>query len=507
MLVKKTKKIRVRFAPSPTGFLHVGGLRTALYGYLYARQNKGVFFLRVEDTDQSRYVQGAVENLLHSVANMGLDWDEGLYLKCQNPNAKCQIIEKGDFGPYFQSKRLDIYKKYAEELIKNKHAYYCFCSAERLEKLRQTQELNKQPTMYDGFCRNLSSAEIKKKLAIGEPHVVRLAMPKTGTTKLNDLVRGEVEFENRLIDDQVLIKSDGFPTYHLAHVVDDHLMETNPVIRGEEWLSSIPKHLQLFKAFGWIAPDYAHIPLLLNPDKSKLSKRQGDVAVEDYLKKGYLPEALLNFVALLGWNPGTEREIFSLKELIKEFSLAKVQKSGAVFNVEKLDWLNSEYIKKMPIKKLIELCVPYLLEASVINEKEAENKDLRLKIEKIVKLEQERMKKLSDLPEPVGFFFKSPNYSGEMLVWRKSDKITTVERLKKLSLFYDTWKGEWSREAIEEKTLLLIKKENLDNGTTLWPMRVALSGLEKSPGPFDLADILGQEETMARIELALKKIK
>lgn len=491
---KKTKKVRVRFAPSPTGFLHVGGLRTALYGYLYARQNKGVFFLRVEDTDQSRYVEGAVESLLYAIAGMGLDWDEGPYLKKDNT-----VGEKGDFGPYFQSKRLDIYKKQAEELIKNNHAYYCFCSSERLEKLRKTQEINKQPTMYDGLCRNLIPVEVKKKLSAGEPHVVRLAMPKTGTTKLNDLVRGEVEFENKLIDDQVLIKSDGFPTYHLAHAVDDHLMETNPVIRGEEWLSSTPKHLQLFKAFGWTAPDYAHIPLLLNPDKSKLSKRQGDVAVEDYLKKGYLPEALLNFVALLGWNPGTEKEVFSLAELVKDFSLTKVQKSGAIFNVEKLDWLNSEYIKKTPLKELVKLCQPYLKEAGLTSE--------TLPIDKIVKLEQERMKKLSDLPQAVEFFFKLSDYAGGMLVWRKSDQATTVERLERLRLFYDTWQGVWSKEAIEKKTMELIKKENLDNGTTLWPMRVALSGLEKSPGPFDLADILGQEETLNSLKSALEKIK
>ncbi|MEK9158981.1 MAG: glutamate--tRNA ligase, partial [Patescibacteria group bacterium] len=318
MIDKSKLKVRVRFAPSPTGFLHVGGLRTALYNYLFAKQNKGVFFLRVEDTDQSRYVPGAVEALLKTIETVGFEIDEGPVLK----NGK--ITEKGKYGPYFQSQRLDIYKKYADELVAKGHAYYCFCLADRLDQLRKTQETNKQPTMYDGLCHNLTPAEIKKKLAAGEKHVIRMNMPKEGQTIFQDLIHGEVKFENKLIDDQVLVKSDGFPTYHLAHAVDDHLMETSHVIRGDEWLSSTPKHLQLFKAFDWSAPAYAHIPLLLNPDRSKLSKRQGDVAVEDYLKKGYLAEALINFIALLGWNPGTEKEIFSLDELIKGFSLAKV---------------------------------------------------------------------------------------------------------------------------------------------------------------------------------------
>lgn len=481
--------IRVRFAPSPTGFLHVGSLRTALYNFLFARQNNGDFILRIEDTDRSRYVEGAVEGLLKILTVMGLPWDEGPMLSGK---------AKGKFGPYAQSQRTEIYKKYADELAVKGHAYYCFCSAERLEKLRETQQANKQPTMYDGLCRGLDKSVIAKNLKNKNPHVIRLAVPKNGITKFKDIIRGEVEFENKLIDDQVLVKSDGFPTYHLANVVDDHLMGITDVIRGEEWLSSTPKHIILYEAFGWDAPRFAHIPLLLNPDKSKLSKRQGDVAVEDYLKKGYLSEVLLNFVALLGWNPGTEQEIFSLPELIKTFDITKVQKAGAVFNVEKLDWMNGEYIKKMPMRELVKKCLPFLQEADYDLDKIGKEK-----FEKIIQLEQGRMKKLTDLPQAMEFFFKEPRYDAKILIWKKSDKETICNRLKLLIKFYDTFKGDWSEQGIEEATLILIKKGNLENGPTLWPLRVALSGRDASPGPFAIAAILGQEETIKRLKTAV----
>ncbi|KKS56527.1 MAG: Glutamate-tRNA ligase [Candidatus Magasanikbacteria bacterium GW2011_GWA2_42_32] len=453
----KNKKVRVRFAPSPTGFLHVGSLRTALYNFLFARQKGGDFILRIEDTDRTRLVDGATECLLKILTTAGLDWDEG-----PMSNGK----EKGKFGPYIQSERTKIYKKYAEKLIEKGQAYHCFCSAERLEKLRETQQANKLPTMYDGLCRSLDKSVIAKSLKENQPHVIRLTVPKEGNTNFNDVVRGAVAFENKLIDDQVLVKSDGFPTYHLANVVDDHLMEITDVIRGEEWLSSTPKHILLYQAFGWTPPRFAHIPLLLNPDKSKLSKRQGDVAAEDYLKKGYLPEALINFVALLGWNPGTEQEIFSLPELIKYFDITKVQKAGAVFNVEKLNWMNGEYIKKMAVDELVKKCLPYLKDANYDLDKIGKEK-----LEKIVRLEQERMKKLTDLPLAVEFFFKEPQYDAKILVWKKS--------------------------------LELIEKENLANGPTLWPMRVALSGREASPGPFAIAGILGKGETIKRLKIAL----
>src|SRR3989344_101310 len=287
------KSIKTRFAPSPTGWLHVGGLRTALYAYLFAKHNKGEFLLRIEDTDQERKVKGAVENLQEMLKIFRLNWDN----------------EK----PMIQSERISVYQKYAEDLIKKDKAYYCFCSKERLDNLRKAQQQKGLPPMYDGHCRDISLQEISDK-KLKEAYVIRFKMPRTGQTEFSDIIRGKVKFDNRLLDDPIILKSDGFPTYHLANVVDDHEMKVTHVIRGEEWLPSTPKHILLYRAFGWQQPQFAHLPLLLNPDKSKLSKRQGNVAVEDYLKKGYLPESLLNFVLLLGWNPKTEQEIFTIEE-------------------------------------------------------------------------------------------------------------------------------------------------------------------------------------------------
>lgn len=343
--------VRTRFAPSPTGFLHVGGLRTALYSYLVAKQAKGKFLLRIEDTDRERYVPEGTLNILKSLYWAGIVPDEGIKLDAESDPDEPTIIQEGNSGPYIQSERLEIYQQYANQLIREGNAYYCFCTPERLEELRERQQANQQPTMYDRRCLDIDPAKAKKRANKGEPHVIRLKMPREGETVFSDLIHSKVSFKNELIDDQVLIKSDGFPTYHLAVVVDDHLMEVTHVIRGEEWVSSTPKHIQLYKYFGWEMPQFAHLPLILNPDKSKLSKRQGDVAVEDYRAKGYLPEALINFIALLGWNPGDERELFTLDELVKEFSLDKVSKAGAVFNLEKLNWYNKEYIKRLPLSE------------------------------------------------------------------------------------------------------------------------------------------------------------
>ncbi|MEK6553252.1 MAG: glutamate--tRNA ligase, partial [Bacteroidota bacterium] len=321
------KSVRVRFAPSPTGYLHVGGLRTALYNYLFARKNNGKFVLRIEDTDRNRYVEGAVKNLISALKWCGLDFDEG-------PETG------GKFGPYLQSQRLDIYQKYIQELIVKGDAYYCFCTHERLEALKEEQQKQKLPqAKYDKHCLSLSKSKIEENLANKIPFVVRLNVVPNQKIIFDDIVRSRVEFESNNVDDQVLIKSDGYPTYHFANVVDDHLMEISHVIRGEEWLSSTPKHVLLYDSFGWERPIFAHLPLLLNPDRSKLSKRQGDVAVEDYRAKGFLKEALVNFVALLGWNAGDDKEFYLMNELIKNFSLERVNKSGAVFDLEKLNWL------------------------------------------------------------------------------------------------------------------------------------------------------------------------
>ncbi len=485
--------IRTRFAPSPTGFVHVGSLRTALYAYLFAKKNKGAFILRIEDTDRERYVEGAIENLLKSLHWSGLTIDEGVDFDLNN-----KIVQKGDCGPYVQSERLTIYKKHAEKLLEKNHAYYCFCSKERLEEVKKIQELNKQPTGYDGHCRNLQPTEAKKRVEAGESHVIRMKMPKEGVTKFNDLIRGEVSFENKLVDDQVIMKADGYPTYHLAVVVDDHLMEITHVIRGEEWLSSTPKHIELYKMFGWQAPEFAHLPLLLNSDKSKLSKRQGDVAVEDYRDKGYLAQALVNFVAFLGWNPGDEREIFSLEELVKEFSLEKVNKAGAVFNLEKLDWYNREYMKKMSDEELADLCQPLLEEKFQIS-------NFKFQIDKVVALEKERATTLVELVENVRFIFELTDYEADLLIWKKSDGVKTREILAKLSDFLAKL-SDFSKENLEKKIGEWLVSEGFGTGDVLWPMRVALSGQKNSPGPYEIAEVLEKEETLKRIKNAIAKL-
>jgi len=486
--------IKTRFAPSPTGFLHVGGLRTALYAYLFAKQNNGHFILRIEDTDQKRLVEGGIENIINSLNWANLIADEGVGL-----DKKGAIEQVGDNGPYIQSQRLDKYKKHADELLANGHAYHCFCTAERLAELRDCQQKNKLPTGYDGHCRDINPEEAQKRVAAGEAFVIRMKMPKEGETKFNDLIRGEVVFKNELVDDQVIMKTDGFPTYHLAVVVDDHFMEITHVIRGEEWLSSTPKHLQLYKYFGWDAPLLAHLPLLLNADKSKLSKRQGDVAVEDYIKKGYLPEAMINFVAFLGWNPGTEQELFTLDELVREFKIEKINKSGGVFNLEKLDWFNQQYIRKLSNEELVDKAMPWLKEQLKINDNQLE----LLKI--AVALEKERITILSELPTAIKFIFELPDYSSSLLVWKKSSAEEVKKILPELAKFLNSIQT-WNKESIESEVKKWIGEQGYQNGNVLWPLRVTLSGQDKSPGPFEIAEVLGKEETIKRISLAVNKL-
>ncbi|MBW6440540.1 glutamate--tRNA ligase [Patescibacteria group bacterium] len=507
-----SKKIRVRFAPSPTGYLHVGSLRTVLYDYLFAKHNGGDFILRIEDTDKARYVEGSIENLVKILDFMGLEYSEGVFVNQDN-----KTFQKGDFGPYIQSLRLDIYQKYVDELIKNDYAYYCFCSQERLGKMRKNQRLQKLAPMYDRKCRGLSKDEVQKLLEEKTPYVVRLKVPRKGVTEFEDLIYGKIKIENKTIDDQVLMKSDGFPTYHLASVVDDHLMEISHVTRAEEWLPSTPKHILLYKAFGWEIPQFAHFTLLLNPDKSKLSKRQGDVKVEDYLKKGYLKEALLNFVLLLGWNPKTEEEVFSLSEMIARFDLSGVNKTGAIFNTEKLDWLNGVYIRKMDLSELTKLCVPYLIEAELLEEvggskyqvlSTGEEVDFEY-LKKIVALEQERMKKLSEIGESVKFIFSEKlDYEKELLIWKK---MTAGDAKNNLQLIFNELSSieekDFQSNKLQEILDRLVEKNNLKRGEVLWPLRVALTGLKGSPSPFEVAEVLGKEKVLERIEFALELLK
>ena len=478
--------IKTRFAPSPTGFLHVGGLRTALYSYLFAKKNKGIFALRIEDTDQKRYVEGAVESLESTLKFFGLNWDE---------------------GPIFQSQRTEIYMKYAKELVLKGAAYPCFCTPERLERMRHEQEAKKMPPKYDRLCLTLSQEQIEKLQAQGTPFVIRQRIPE-GEVLFADLIRGEVSFNGKDVDDQVLIKSDGFPTYHLANVVDDHEMEVTHVIRGEEWLPSTPKHLWLYEALGWNAPEFAHLPLLLNADRSKLSKRQGDVAAEDYIKKGYLKEAMINFIAFLGWNPGTEEEVFSMEELIDRFSLDRVQKAGAVFNLEKLDWINGTYIRRKSPEELGELILPYLQKASWYKDQLV----LQLSQEQknaFVSAVQPRLKTLEDAaPMLKPFLLDELDYDPKLFLNEKMkvDKAMVALALENSIPALEALNDYSNEESIKACLVEVITKLGLKNGQILWPLRVALSNEEYSPGVFEMAHVLGKALTLKRLKAALDKI-
>ncbi len=515
-----TQKIRTRFAPSPTGFVHIGSLRTELFNFLFTRHNNGTHVLRIEDTDQNRLVPGAVENLLNVVNGLGITFDEGPRFD------NGQIVEQGSYGPYVQSVRKNqgIYAQYVQQLIQQKDAYYCFCSEERLEELRAEQIALKKPPMYDRLCRRLSEAEVEQKLAenkaANKNFVVRQSIPLDGVTEINDLIYGRIVIENKTLDDQVLLKSDGFPTYHLAVVVDDHLMEITHVIRAPEWIPSTPKHLLLYKAFGWEPTEFAHVPLVINKDKTKLAKRQGDVAVEDFLKKGYLKEALVNFMAFLGWNPKTEQEIFSLDELIAQFDLKNVNRASSVFDLDKLDWMNGQYIRNMPIGELVNSLIPFWQVDQSFeldgNRLKITNLDLETKknyLIAITELEKERLKKLSEIGERTVYFFNKPNQRAikELLVAKKSTPELTRQGLTGLIEVLDKLEHQdFSKETLEDKVKEYISASGLGNFDVLWPMRVALTGLSASPSPFEVASVLGsylgKQEVVNRLKAALSNI-
>ncbi|MGE5402366.1 MAG: glutamate--tRNA ligase [Ignavibacteriales bacterium] len=478
---------RVRFAPSPTGYLHVGGLRTALYNYLFARNQNGKFILRIEDTDRTRYVEGAVENLINVLGWIGLEFDEG-------------PVKGGDYGPYMQSERLNIYKKYAEELIASKHAYYCFCTQERLTEVRENQQKAGQQPKYDKHCLALTPGEIEEKLKNGEPYVVRMNVPPDLKIAFDDIVRGRVEFDSNIIDDQVLIKSDSYPTYHMANVVDDHLMKITHVIRGEEWLSSTPKHVLLYDFFGWEKPVFAHLPLLLNPDKSKLSKRQGDVAVEDYRAKGYLKEALLNFVALLGWNAGDDVEYYQLEEMIRRFSLERVNKSGAVFNIEKLNWLNAEHLRKKSATELLTLLREVLADSSYKDNPYSDDY-----LVKVIDAMRERVTFVKEYVEKSPYFFARPESYDENAI-AKNWKENTPEYLEKLIEAYSALENP-AKEQYESVLKSTAEALAVGNAKLIHPVRLAVSGMSGGPGLFDILEILGKEESIYRLKEAIKKIK
>ncbi|NCF75012.1 MAG: glutamate--tRNA ligase [Xanthomonadaceae bacterium] len=477
-------KVRTRFAPSPTGFLHIGSLRTVVFDYLLAKREQGKFILRIEDTDQKRQVKGAVKNLIEILDWLGIKFDEG-------PGVG------GKYGPYIQTERLDIYKKYIEKLVEKGEAYYCFCSENRLKRLREAQIAKKQAPRYDNHCRSLSKEEVEAKIKKGEKFVIRQKMPLDGKTEVFDELRGKIEFDNKELEDQILMKTNQIPTYQFASVVDDHLMKISDVIRGAEWISSFPKNILLYKAFGWQPPRFIHIPLTMSPKGGKLSKRDGDTAVEDYKNKGYLPEALINFSALLGWHPKDNREVFLLEELVKEFSLKGMGISSAVFDIKKLKWLNGEHIRRKSLEDFHNLVLPYY--------KEFKNNFNFLEISRVL---QKRTEILSEIPEMIKFFNILPKYDINLFENKKmkTDKQISLEALKKSISVLENIK-DWNEETIKEKLLNLVKEIGCKNGQALWPIRIALSGKQFTPGgAIEIAFILGKKECIQRIKIGIKKL-
>lgn len=483
--------VRVRIAPSPTGFIHIGNLRSALYNELFARKNRGTLILRIEDTDRDRYVEGAAETYCRSLELIGITPDEGVWV-----DENGDMAERGPHGPYVQSKRRDLHASYARQLMERGLAYPCFCTEERLADMRKRQHEANEPTRYDRTCRNLHPDEAKRRIANGEPYVIRLAMPREGSVTFRDEIRGDVTFDWKEVDDQIIIKSDGMPTYHLASTCDDHDMQITHVIRGEEWLSSTPKHIFIYKAFGWDVPTFAHLPLLLNENKSKLSKRQGDVAVEDFLKRGYLPEAILNFVALLGWNPTGDREIYSHEELQRTFDLQKVNKAGSVVNLEKLDWMNAQYLKEQTDERFFEYVKPEL-------EALTDDPDFQRRIASIIR---ERVQKKSDIAEVAkDFVADTVRIDPNIIPWKTQDSKSARRMLTSINELLETLpEQDWqSPNILESNIKKMIEDNGWKNGDVLWPLRVALSGKMKSPPPFELLYVLGKERSLARIRTAI----
>lgn len=487
--------VKVRFAPSPTGFVHIGSLRTALYNYLYAKKVGGTFLLRIEDTDRTRLVDGAIESLLSSLKWSHLEPDEGV-----TTSENGEITKIGDAPSYIQSERLPVYQKYIQELIEKGYAYYCFCSRERLDNLRTMQKEKGQDPMYDGKCKSLTKEEINRKLESGEPYVIRLNVPKNEDIAFDDAVRGRVVINSDTVDDQVLMKSDGFPTYHFAVVVDDHLMGVTHIIRGEEWLTSTPKHVLLYKMFGWECPRFVHLPNILNKDKKKLSKRQGDVAVEDFRAKGYLPEALVNYIALLGWSPGDDTEIFTMDELIEAFSLEKISKSGAVFDVDKLNWVNQQYIKKLDDETLLKELIPFIVDAGVFTKEDIE-KDHDYFILATSTL-RERISYLKQFPEELKTLL--------------SDEISEIEqealdfmKLPHMQQLHDIVYSEVQKaDKIDTDfvdNLIKLLKENKIKGKNLFMgMRVLVTGQTHGPDLHNSLELIGKQRLLKRLEQTKK---
>jgi glutamyl-tRNA synthetase len=474
-------KVRVRFAPSPTGYPHLGNIRTALFNWLFARHNGGTFILRIEDTDVARTVQGATEAIMDGLRWLGLDWNE---------------------GPYFQSQRLDSYRRMADQLVREDKAYLCYCSPQRLEGMRQEQMKRKQPPGYDRQCRNLTSKEKAEMEVHCITPVVRFKSPTEGQTSFHDLLRGNIVFENSTLDDFILLKSDGYPTYHLANIVDDHLMEITHVLRADEWLSSTPRHVLLYQALGWQPPQLAHLPMILGPDKAKLSKRHGAAAITEYRDQGYLPEGLFNFLALLGWSLDDKTELLSKQEIVKHFSLERISTTAAVFNREKLDWMNGVYIRGLSMEEFCRRSLPFLEKDLPTEVKRPLDADY---LRRIMPLVQGRAKTLAEVPQLTEFFFvDNMEYDASLL----SGKLGREEMLKALQISLAKLEAlsNWNTASLESILRPLAEELELKTGVFFGLLRVAVTGRTASPPLFETMEVLGKERCMARLKLAVDKL-
>ena len=479
-------KVRTRFAPSPTGYMHIGNLRTALFTYIIAKKNGGDFILRIEDTDQGRLVEGATDVIYKTLRDCGLNWDEG-------PDVG------GPVGPYIQSERMGMFKQYAVELVEKGEAYYCFCDKERLEEVRAIQEASGIMPMYDRHCRDLSKEEVQAKLDAGIPYVIRQKVPTEGEVTFHDELYGDITVPCSTLDDQILIKTDGMPTYNFANVVDDHLMGITHVVRGNEYLASAPKYNLLYNAFGWEVPKYIHVEHIMKDKQHKLSKRDGDASYQDLMEKGYLTPAVLNYIALLGWAPKGEQEIFTLEELIEEFDISGLSKSPAIFDAVKLKAINGEYIRKLSIDEYLENALPYIKKA-------VKREDIDVK--RIAQLLQPRTELFTDIPEQIDFIDELPEYENALYCHKKM-KTNEENSLESLNAILPVLEGisDWTEENIHEALFKLIEEKGVKNGIILWPLRVAVSGKSFTPGGgIELCVILGKDESIARIRKGIEKL-
>ena len=490
--------VRVRFAPSPTGYVHIGSLRTALYDYLYAQKHAGQYVLRIEDTDRTRLVDDALDNLLDA-----MKWSEVLHDEGPVKNEAGEMIQIGDKGPYVQSERLHIYKPYVEQLVEQGDAYYCFCSKERLDNLREDNKAKGIFSGYDGHCRDKSLEDAKKRVEAGESYVVRLKLPVDQEVVIDDMVRGKVVMNTSDSDDQVLLKADGYPTYHMAVIVDDHLMGITHIIRGEEWLPSTPKHIVLYEMFGWDIPKYAHLPNILNSEKKKLSKRHGDVSVADFRAKGYLPEALVNFLALVGWSPEGDQEIMTMDEMIEKFSFDRVSKSGGVFDVQKLNWMSNHYIKEADLERLTEMAVPYVVEAGYLTDDAVDGHKEWLS--RIVDLSREYLEYMAQIPKHVELFMGDE-------ITLEDDEAKAMVEMEHVPAMLNVLKAQL--DAAEEfdaasvkKAFKATQKESGIKGKNLFMCtRVALTGAVHGPDLMEIISILGREQAKNRIDFTINNL-